>query len=172
MRQLFHHETSRYELHKHKTVARTWKAHTTTYTPRWRGSFLPKEGLSARCFNPPPCNLSSVKASKRKGRRWLIGWLLDFSFRWAENNFNMTRVSLVRVDATVSTVCTATGFLYHSETQHPYLCLSLWRRTGACSTTMFLMYKSSMSMFLASAFDSAFLSRRVMNLIDFSGQRP
>ena len=37
---------------------------------------------------------------------------------------------------------------------------------------MFLMTSSSTSKFLASAFDSAFLSKRVMNLMDFSGQRP
>lgn len=37
---------------------------------------------------------------------------------------------------------------------------------------MLLMYRSSSSMFLASAFDSAFFRRRVMNLTDFSGQRP
>jgi hypothetical protein len=44
--------------------------------------------------------------------------------------------------------------------------------TGACWTTMFRMYRSSNSRFFASAFDSAFFRRRVMNLTDFSGQRP
>lgn len=37
---------------------------------------------------------------------------------------------------------------------------------------MFLTYRSSKSRFLASAFDSAFFSRRSKNLTDFSGQRP
>lgn len=37
---------------------------------------------------------------------------------------------------------------------------------------MLLMYSSSSSKFFASAFDSAFFRRRLMNLTDFSGQRP
>jgi hypothetical protein len=37
---------------------------------------------------------------------------------------------------------------------------------------MFLIIRLSSSKLFASAFDSAFFKRRVMNLTDFSGQRP
>lgn len=46
------------------------------------------------------------------------------------------------------------------------------KHTGACWTTIFLMIRSSSSKLFASALDSAFFKRRVMNLTDFSGQRP
>lgn len=126
--------------------------------------------LCSNRFDPPSGNLSSVKAHKGKSR--FVCCLLDLGIRWTEDDLDVARMTLVRVDTPMSTICSSTSFLIEESFSYQ-LCISLlWRRTGACSTTMFLMYKSSRSMFLASAFDSAFLSRRVMNLIDFSGQRP
>ena len=85
----------------------------------------------------------------------------------------MARVTLVGVDATMSTVRTAASFLLLRQVNMRVGELeSNGKPTGACCTTMFLIIKSSTSKFFASAFDSAFFKRRVMNLTDFSGQRP
>lgn len=83
----------------------------------------------------------------------------------------MARVALVGVDATMCTVSAAPGFLA-VEYQYKLQLSTLSLPTGACCTTMFLILRSSTSMFFASALDSAFFNKRVMNLIDFSGQRP
>jgi hypothetical protein len=125
-------------------------------------------------FNPPSCNLSSVQA----GERWCDGIFvfasLDFHISCSEDDFDVARVTLVGVDTTVGTVCATAGFLQHNELLRTIVLQSTigLKRTGACCTTILLMMRSSTSMLLASAFDSAFFSKRVMNLTDFSGHRP
>jgi hypothetical protein len=86
----------------------------------------------------------------------------------------VARVALVGIDTTMRTVCAAASFLQCKTPSHEISRTTNTNieRTGACCTTMLLMIKSSTSMPFASAFDSAFFNKRVMNLTDFSGQRP
>lgn len=89
---------------------------------------------------------------------------------WCEDDLNVARVTLVRVDTTVSTVCASAGFLNAMSARlHLVGKTSL---TGAWLTTMLRMRRSSEVNSLASAFDSAFLSRPSMNLADLTGHRP
>lgn len=67
-------------------------------------------GSSTGSLDSSPCNLSSVQASQRKGCRLVVG-LLDFRVLSGKDDLDVRGVSLVRVDATVCTVCAATGFL-------------------------------------------------------------
>lgn len=136
-------------------------------------------GLSIRSssLNSSPRHLSSIQTrqSARGNDSILVFTALDFFFASTEDDFDMARVTLVGIDTTVRTVCSAAGFLSVSKSHKingiKRKRLISWR-TGACCTTMFLMNRFSSSKDFASALASAFLRRRVMNLTDFSGQRP
>ena len=108
----------------------------------------------------------------------------DLGTGGGEDDLDVTRVSLVRVDSTVGSVSPSSGFLSgglsrssnlrqrSSSPDSDYGGGGLSRLTGACCTTMFLMVNSSFSKSLASAFDSAFFNKLRMNRTDFSGHRP
>ena len=130
------------------------------------------QALGSRRLDAPPCNLSPVEASERRRCNFLILASLYLFLRCCKDNLNVAGMTLIRIDATVSAVRAAAGFLLSRQVRFKAGRNWTMKRTGACCTTMFLMTKSSTSKFFASAFDSAFFRRRVMNLTDFSGQRP
>jgi hypothetical protein len=126
-------------------------------------------GLRTGSLNAFPRDLSPVETDECVCI--LVLAPLNLLLRCGEDDLDVARVALVRIDATVCTVRAAAGFLE----AHEHRILMRERglvHTGACCTTMLLIVRSSSSRLLASALDSAFLSKRVMNLTDFSGQRP
>lgn len=68
--------------------------------------------LCSGSLNPPSGNLSPVQSSQgSSGNGILILALLDLNIGSAKDDLHMRRVTLVRVDTTMSTVCATTGFL-------------------------------------------------------------
>lgn len=77
---------------------------------RSRHSILHAWGcLSTSSLDALAGNLSAVEAGEGDGGR--LGGLLDGLVNGREDDLDVARVTLVRVDATVRTVCAAAGFL-------------------------------------------------------------
>ena len=69
--------------------------------------------LCTSSFDTSSGYLSPIEAGK--GTCDLVCSLLYFSFAGAKNDLHMCRVALVRVDTTMSTICTTTGFLSEEQ---------------------------------------------------------
>ena len=70
-------------------------------------------GRRARRLDTPTRYLPPVEASQVRRRDGiLVLATLHLGVRRGEDDLNMTRVTLVRIDTTVRTVCAATSFLY------------------------------------------------------------
>ena len=142
-----------------------WKAHH-------RPAHVRDHQKSSSCsFNTPPRNLSPVQAGERRRCNLFIFASLHLFLSCREDDLDVTRVTLVGVNATMGAIRAAPSFLLLRKMRFGVGVMDD-EHTGACCTTIFLITRFSSSKLFASAFDSAFFKRRVINLTDFSGQRP
>jgi len=85
------------------------KTHNEMYTELpILNDIISRSNLCPSCLNTLPRYLSPVETNQSG---LLVGCLLDLGITGNEDNFDVARVSLVRVNTTVGTVRATTGFL-------------------------------------------------------------